>query len=398
MNRRTLWTLLAGNALTTIGIGFFIPILPLFVRSRGQGALLVGFVFAGGVIGRALAQYPGGWLADRFGRKPVIVGALFCYAILFPVYLLPMAPAWLVLLRTAHAMSAGTYLPAATALIADLGGARRGRAFGLLRSSDMLGMLLGPAIGGLVAGFDLSAVFLVGAGFCLAASALMLLLPSVRRTDGIRRPRREAAPFAPGRILLRLSPFLALALPMQWTIATYDTVWSLYLTSRGATYFEVGLSFASYAIPMVVLGGFAGTFADRFGNLRSAVLSLAAFGVFIAIYPFLSAVWLLIGLGVVEGTLTLPSNPAILSAVSAVAPAGAQARTQGLFQSASYGAEVVGALVAGSLYGWMHGASFWTAAVLVLLGVLVCLGLRKLGVDRASMDQARSDSQPQSGG
>lgn len=382
LDRRSLWTLLAGNALTTLGIGFFIPILPLFVRSRGQGALLVGFVFAGGVVGRALAQYPAGWLADRFGRKPVIVGALFLYAVLFPVYLVPMAPGWLVLLRTVHAMTSGAYLPAAAALIADLAGARRARAFGMLRSSDMLGMLLGPAVGGLVAGFDLGAVFWVGAVACLMASGLMLFLPSVRPRARSAQGG-EAAPFRPWRLLWQLSPFLALAMPLQWTIATYDTVWSLYLTSRGATYFEVGLSFASYAIPMVFLGSLAGTFADRFGHLRAAVLSLVAFGVFIAIYPLLTAVWLLIGLGVVEGALTLPSTPAIQAAVSAVAPSGAQARTQGLFQTASYGAEVVGALVAGSLYGWSHAGAFWSAAALIVLGVLVCLALRQAGVGRA---------------
>ncbi|MBO0701773.1 MAG: MFS transporter, partial [Candidatus Dormibacteraeota bacterium] len=149
LDRRTLWTLLAGNALTGVGIGFFLPILPLFIRSRGGGALLVGLVFAGGVVGRALAQYPGGWLADRFGRKPVIVGATLAYALVFPLYLLPLPVAFVIGLRMVHAMAAGAYLPAAAAMIGDLAGPRRARAFGMLRSSDMVGLVLGPAVGGL---------------------------------------------------------------------------------------------------------------------------------------------------------------------------------------------------------------------------------------------------------
>ncbi|MGH7911888.1 MAG: MFS transporter [Candidatus Dormibacteraceae bacterium] len=383
LDRRTLWTLLCGNALTGIGIGFFLPILPLFVRSRGGGAFLVGLVFAGGVVGRALAQYPAGWLADRYGRKPVIVGALLCYALIFPLYLLPMPVPLLVLLRGLHALTSGAYLPAAAAMIGDLGGQRKARAFGMLRSSDMVGLVLGPAVGGLVAGFDLEAVFWVGAAFCLLASGMMLFLPSIHGRRGARARREasaSAAPFEVGKLLWRLAPFLALAMPLQWAIATYDTVWSLYLTSRGATYFEVGLSFATYGIPMIFLGSLAGTFVDRFGRLRSAIGSLAVFAVFLALYPFIRLVPLLIGLGLLEGTLTLPSGPAMLAGVSDAAPPGAQGRTQGLFQSASYGAEAVGALVAGALYGVGPGAAFGTGAGLIAVGCLVCLVLRRAQV------------------
>lgn len=374
-DRRTLWTLLCGNALTGIGIGFFLPILPLFVRSRGGGALLVGLVFAGGVVGRALAQYPAGWLADRYGRKPVIVGALFLYAALFPLYLVPMPAALLVLLRAVHALTSGAYLPAAAAMIGDLAGDRKARAFGMLRSSDMVGLVLGPAVGGIVAGFDLTAVFWVGALFCLLASGMMLLLPATRvRRGATGGPVRT---FEARKLLWRLAPFLALAMPLQWAIATYDTVWSLYMTSRGATYFEVGLSFASYGIPMILLGSLAGSFVDRFGRLRSALFSLLAFAFFLAIYPFIALVPLLIGLGVLEGTLTLPSGPAMLTGVSEAAPPGGQGRTQGLFQTASYGAEAVGALVAGGLYGFGPVAAFGTGAALIVVGCLACLALHR---------------------
>lgn len=381
LDRRTLWTLLAGNALTGIGIGFFLPILPLFIRSRGGGALLVGLVFAGGVVGRALAQYPGGWMADRFGRKPVIVGALLGYALLFPAYLVPLPVPYLVGLRALHAFAAGAYLPAAAAMIGDLGGERKARAFGMLRSSDMVGLVLGPAVGGLVAGLNLGAVFWVGTAFCLLATGMMLFLPAVHGPAAAAARRvTEASPFQAGRVLWRLAPFLALAMPLGWAFATYDTVWSLYLTSRGATYFEVGVSFATYGIPLVFLGGFAGTVVDRFGRLRTAIASILAFAFFLSLYPLLSSVPLLILFGLLEGTLTLPSNPALLTGVSEAAPPGAQGRTQGAFQTASYAAEALGALVAGGLYGLFPGAAFWSAALLVVVGCAAALVLRRVQI------------------
>src|ERR1700704_4309180 len=96
---RALWTLLIGNGLTSMGVSFFLPILPLYIASKGASSLLVGLVFAAGVCGRALVQYPAGWLSDRYGRRPLLVGGLLVYALFFPIYLLPMPAAAFIVLR-----------------------------------------------------------------------------------------------------------------------------------------------------------------------------------------------------------------------------------------------------------------------------------------------------------
>ncbi|MBO0702813.1 MAG: MFS transporter, partial [Candidatus Dormibacteraeota bacterium] len=274
----------------------------------------------------------------------------------------------------------GAYLPAAAAMIGDLAGPRRARAFGMLRSSDMVGLVLGPAVGGLVAGFNLEGVFWVGSAFCLLATGMMLFLPAVHGPRAAARRRGETAPFELGRVLWRLAPFLALAMPLQWAFGTYDTVWSLFMRGRGATYLEVGISFATYGIPMILGGGLAGRFVDRFGRLRSAVGSVLAFAFFLGLYPLIGSVVVLILFGLVEGTLTLPSNPALLTGVSEAAPPGTQGRTQGAFQTASLGAEAVGALVAGGLFGLSPAAPFWSAGALIVLGSVVAVALRRVQI------------------
>jgi len=264
LDARTFWTLLAGNTLTMIGIGFFLPILPLLIAARGGGAAVVGLIFASGVVARALVQYPAGWLSDRVGRRPVILGALFMYALIFPLYALPLPPVAIIAVRFVHALAGGSYEPASIALIADLTRSdRRGAAFSRLRASDTLGLLIGPVIGGLVAGLRLEYVFIAGAVVCLCAALLLLRLP--------RAARLSAAPPGPEQqvrsrsLLWMLAPVLALAAPIFWTFGIFDAVWSLYLTSRGATPFLVGLSFATYALPIVALAGLAGGLTDRLG-------------------------------------------------------------------------------------------------------------------------------------
>jgi MFS transporter, DHA1 family, tetracycline resistance protein len=376
LSARPLWTLLAGNALTTIGIGFFLPILPLLVAARGGGSALVGLVFAAGVVARALVQYPAGRLSDRVGRRPVIVGSLLLYALIFPIYVLPIPPAALIGVRFAHALAAGGYEPAALALIADLTRAdRRGAAYSRLRASDTLGLLLGPALGGLVAGFRLEYVFIAGAVVCLAAAALMLALPRPPPRQPEQGP--APAPVGPGRLLWALLPILALATPIFWTFGVYDTVWSLYITSRGATPLLVGISFATYALPIVAFAGLAGGLADRLGWVRAGTLSVLTFGLLASTYPFISSVAVLILVGFLEGSLTAAGQPALNAAVSRVAPPSAQGQTQGVYQTGLNVAQVLGALAGGWLYQARPVYAFLSATAVCLLGAGASVLLRR---------------------
>jgi len=103
--RRGAWTLLAGNTLVMIGVGFFLPILPLYIGHRQGTALVVGAVFASGLLAIAIVQYPAGALADRFGRRPVMVCSLGLYSLVFLAYLAPI-PVWaLVAIRFAQGLA-----------------------------------------------------------------------------------------------------------------------------------------------------------------------------------------------------------------------------------------------------------------------------------------------------
>jgi DHA1 family multidrug resistance protein-like MFS transporter len=364
--RQGTWTLLVGNTLVLIGVGFFLPILPLFVGSRDGSALLVGVVFASGLLAIAVAQYPAGALADRIGRRPVMVWSMGLYAIVFLFYLLPI-PAWgLVGVRFLQGLLGGAYAVAATAMVADLSDpAHRGRAFGMLRASDMSGLVLGPALGGLVASFRLDAVFAAGAAVCVGATALLMLLPrvDVREPLGLEPPRRPLA------IVRSLLPFIVLGSAMGFTIGAYDTIWSLYMTRQGATPFVVGLSFTLFALPMVLLGTAGGAWADRVGHWRAATWTALLYGAFGVCYAFTTNVPALIVLSVVEGAVVVAGNPALTALVSRSAPGGEQGRAQGVFRMGITASQVLGAVLGGALFGVSPALSFLAIAVVSVLAV-----------------------------
>jgi MFS family permease len=368
MHRRTLWTLYAGNLLTQVGLWFFLPLLPIFITRRGGSPALVGAVFAAGLLANALIRYPAGWAADRWGTRPVLLGAMAVYSVLFLAYLLPLPLPAFVAVRFLHGAAAGAYWPAANGLIAQLTPEKeRGRAFGVMQSTSMAGMLIGPGIGGFIALFNLNAIFAISAGMCVVATVALWRLPNVRAEVALE------APVGALRTVRGLMPLILLGAGTSYLIGTYDAIWPLYLTYRGGDTLAVGLSFVAFAIPAVLLSARAGALGDRIGPRRLVVAALIGTAVFAALYPFVSSVPWLIALGLVEGIFTISGGPSLIAEVSRHAAPGHQARTQGVFQTAQTLIQIAGALAGGALFALSPTFAFLAVTAVCLFGVATAL-------------------------
>jgi DHA1 family tetracycline resistance protein-like MFS transporter len=367
-HRRTLWTLYAVNFLESIGMWFFLPLLPIFLGRRGGSAALVGAVVAAGLLANAAIRYPAGRAADRFGTRPVMLLSIAITAALFLVYLVPLPAPAFVLVRFLQGGAQGAYFPAANGLLADVTApAQRGRVFGFMQSTNMAGMLIGPAIGGFIALFNLAVVFAVAAAVSVVAMVAVVTLRNVRVEASVEAPARAL------HIARRLLPWILFGAGTSYMIGTFDTIWPLYMTYRGATTFAVGLSFVAFALPAMLLSSTAGTLGDRFGPRRLIVVALLFTAFFAALYPYVSSVPWLIGLGLVEGAFTISGSPSIMAEVSRSAEPGHQARTQGVFQTVQTLVQILGALIGGSLYTLNPTSAFVAMAAVCLLAASTAL-------------------------
>ncbi len=366
---RATWVLLGSNALQSAGLYFFVPLLPIYAQARGASSLEIGAMFTAGVAGAAVAQFPGGWLADRFDRRVLVVLFQAVFAALFPLYLLPMPPTLFIPLRFAHAALGGGYTPAALALLTDLSPAQhRGRAFGYWSSSFMFGLLAGPAIGGSLALLGLQDAFLGATAVSLVAAGTLLLLPTPVR----RVVTHETGGPSNWRLVAVLLPAMLAAGGTGFGIGVYDAVWSLYVHYLGGGPFVVGLSFTLFSLPVLVLSGFAGSLSDRVGPRPVVLWSTLAMGAFGAAYGFIHHLPVLVGLGVVEGCTVVGGRPALQALVSRSVPVSHQGRAQGTFQFSAFVFQAAGSLIGGALFGIQHlyaflsiGAACWLAALAV---------------------------------
>jgi MFS family permease len=367
-HKRTLWTLYAVNFLNSVGAWFFLPLLPIFLGRKGGSAALVGVVFAAGLVANALIRYPAGWAADRFGTRAVLVVAMLSTSVLFLAYLLPLPVAAFVFVRLLHGAAQGAYWPAANGLLAEVTEARqRGKAFGYMQASNMAGMLIGPAIGGFIALFDLGVVFAVAAVLSALTVVALVTLRNVRAQATVEIPARAT------HIARLLLPLLLLGAGTSYMIGAFDTIWSLYLTGRGASTFAVGLSFVAFALPAMLLSGYAGSLGDRFGGRRLIVGALICTAFFAGLYPFVASVPWLIGLGLIEGAFTISGVPSIMAEVSRVSETGQYARTQAVFQTVQTAIQIVGALVGGALFTVSPTYAFLSITAVCVLGAATAL-------------------------
>lgn len=197
---RQFWILVAGTLFYVIGVNMCVPFEALYMTgpleiSMATTGLLIGLM---GLVGLPL-QFPGGSLADRLGRRPVLIVAVlgsltFCVGLAFARSLWQVA----LLLFVDAAFGWPMYLTSTHTMIADLVPiGRRAEALSIIRTGINVGAALGPLLAAaMLSGSEqYRPVFLVGAGFC--AVFLVMTVTVVKET----RPAREtaAAPEEPAR-------------------------------------------------------------------------------------------------------------------------------------------------------------------------------------------------------
>lgn len=189
--KRVLPLLFLTCLLDAAGVGLIVPLLPTLIGSVAPLAIRDAATWGAALVMTfALLQLffspVLGSLSDRFGRRPVLVLAMLGFALSY--LLLALADSlWMLFLGRALAGLTGACVATAMACAADLDThGQRTRHFGWLYAGLALGMILGPALGGLLAVHGTTLPLLLAAGLCLLNALLAGLfleetLPPTRR-------------------------------------------------------------------------------------------------------------------------------------------------------------------------------------------------------------------------
>jgi DHA1 family tetracycline resistance protein-like MFS transporter len=390
-----------------IGFGIVIPVLPKLIVGLahvplGTAARIGGYLmFAYSIVQFFSGPVLGG-LSDRFGRRPILLASLAAFGLDYALMGFAPTLAWLFAGRIIAGM-AGASFNSAYAYIADVTPPEgRTQAFGLLGFAFGVGFIVGPAIGGLVAGYGTRAPFFVAAGLALVNVVYGFfavpesLAPADRRSFDWRRANvwgslSRLRRLRPTVLILASATFL-------WSFAqmSLQATWNYYTLARfGWSVRAVGLSLAAVGVSAILAQAvLTRVLVPRFGERRLVVWGAASGIAAYLVYAFAAAGWVMY-LGIAVGTLGGLVYPALQSLMSAEVGRDAQGELQGAVSSLVSLAAIVGPLVMTQAFATfsapaapvhLPGAAFILAALLAI-GTLVLF--RSAGVAARSAPSAR---------
>ncbi|MFB6136220.1 MAG: MFS transporter [Halobacteriaceae archaeon] len=190
---RVVYALVGARFVNVLGSGVVYPFATLyFYRELGIPFALVGTGLFANSVASAGGTALGGYLADRHGQRPVLVGSMAASAVTLAAYALVTTAGEFVAVAAAAGLTMGLYAPASQAMLADhTASADRERAFGLLKVASNAGFGSGFVVGGVLYGVAHTAVFVAdGLTSALVAVVLVAVLP--RSGGGTAATARDA--------------------------------------------------------------------------------------------------------------------------------------------------------------------------------------------------------------
>ena len=387
--------LLIAEATIWAGFGALLPILPIYFTEHGISLPMLGVVVAAWPAARLVGEPLFGRIADSAPRRTMMVIGLFASAAfaVAPLFVVDLGVVALILTRVGSGLAASMYDPAARGYLVDANPPeRQGETFGLYGAAQMGGLMLGPAIGGVAAGvtgnptvpFWLAGIFVFVAGVLVWARVRDVPHHSARTSpaDGADgAPTAAEEPSRPTRLRNRLLvAAIVLGVGSYFAGGAYEVVWSLYLTSLGASLEMIGLTFFTFAFPILVLSPVMGRFIDHNGGFLALVIGTIGIGVCGIVYTLVPSVWFVVLLGLVEGTAFAVAQPAQFLLVARASPVSRTSTAQGLFGAAGTIGTIAASLSAGFLAEIDLRLPFIVTGVasLLTLAIGLAIGRRRL--------------------
>lgn len=309
---RILFILSISVGVAIIGLGIIWPLIPVYALDLGATGFQLGMIIASFNIARVFANPVSGRLSDRWGRKPFIVAGLFSYALVSILYILATDVNSLILVRFLHGLTSVLVVPVAMALAADIApDSHLARYMGSLNMAVMLGLGVGPMLGGIIRDtLGMSAAFCtMGILALVTAGGVILLIP--RHPFASESKVKKAA--APIKELLKHRVVLGLFFLRLFVASGQGSVYTflpLLGIDIGISSSQVGIVLGVNIFLIAVLQRACAGIADRRDPRLLIILGTVVSGLAVFAMPYAKGFTLILILNIIMGAANGISAPA----------------------------------------------------------------------------------------
>jgi DHA1 family multidrug resistance protein-like MFS transporter len=382
--KRNLAICVFGSFTTLVSLSMLLPFLPLYVAQLGvkSPADVVqwsGVAFGATFFGTAITAPIWGRLADRYGRKPMLVRAAIGMAVVMSLIGVAHSVAELVTLRLIAGLVGG-YASASIVMIGTQAPRERaGWALGVLSTGALSGNLIGPLVGGFLPDWvGIRGTFFVGgAMIAVAAVATIVFVREDFDRHADTKPRagatHERSSNAHRAVIASL---LVTAMMVLFANMSIEPIITVYVGQLGVPHEHLarmaGIIMAASAFGSMLTAPRLGALADRIGSWNVIIGCLAVTGLIMLPQAFVHQWWQLALLRGLMGMTIAGLLPSIAKMVRHLVDDSHSGKTLGYLQSAQFSGQVIGPLVGGQIgaHVGLHQVFFVTGTLLLLCAAL----------------------------
>jgi DHA1 family tetracycline resistance protein-like MFS transporter len=361
-----------------LGFGIMVPLVPYMANRFGTPPELLTPLLGVYSLCQLIATPIWGRLSDRFGRRPILISSMAGACVSYLVMGFAQNIWWLLAARVLGGFMAGN-LATIMAYASDVSAPKdRAKALGGVGAAIGVGFLIGPAIGGTLAGENLATVdFLRPAlvAAVLASVAVALVIFVLRETHSAEQRHahhQTGGRTRPWQLLHDKRGLLWLSMAALLVTYAQSTLESIFAQSAldryGVGPRTTGLSLMALAgMAVIMQGSIVRLLAPRYGEYRLAVAGVISYTLGLAMMGIsTSLAWTIVGLGLVGIGIGLfnPSGSALVSRQSDASNRGA---VMGVYQASASLARVLAPLFSGMIYSRIgHNAPYYLGALIAV--------------------------------
>jgi DHA1 family multidrug resistance protein-like MFS transporter len=360
-----LYILMSGNFLVLAGMTMIIPFLSLYLKQDlgltddHEVGIWAGLIFAANFVTSFIFQPLWGKLADRYGRKMMLLRSGFGMAIVIILMGFATEPWHLLVLRMLNGVISG-YSPAAVSLVsATAPKERMGFAMGVLQSGGTAGAILGPFFGGLLADtFGFRPIFYITGSLLFLASVVSWLLVKEnfdRTAAALKKQASLLRSFRNLMLIPQLPALLTVTFLIQFAMLSPMPLIPLYVQELHGTTanlaFYAGFVGSVTGISNMICAPLLGRLSDRIGSYNILIVSLAGAAIMLIPQAFVGSVGQLLIFRFLLGCFMGGLIPTVNSLIRRYTPDGRESLTFGFNSSALALGNMAGPVMGGVLSG-----------------------------------------------
>lgn len=373
------------------GFGIIIPVFPDLIKhlihgNISQAAQWGGWLLLAYSVMQFLFAPVLGNLSDKYGRRPVLLGSLFGFAIDYTF--LAFAPTiWWLFLGRIIAGITGASFTTASAYIADVSPPeKRAQNFGIIGAAFGMGFIIGPVLGGVLGDINIKLPFLAAAGLAFVNMLYGYFVLPESLDKSLRRPFewRRANPIGSLKQLKKypsVSGLIVSLILIYLAAHAVQSTWTFFTMFRfDWTKKVVGLSLGLVGVLSGLVQGLLIRYTiPKLGQKKSIIYGLLFYTAGLFLFAFADQSWMMFAILVIY-CLGGIAGPALQGLISGQIPANEQGELQGGLTSLMSVTSIIGPVMMTNLFAWFTGksapvhfpgASFFMGALLMLLSTIL---------------------------